>query len=369
MKGIRFAGNTMLQYGEYLARRTQVAARPSIFWIDTVSACNLRCPFCPTTYAPKNVKGAMKLDLFKSIVDQISEFTLESYLFQTGEPLLNKHIAEMVEYMTLKGMSSIMHTNGTLWTREKAERLFDAGLSFISFSFDGYDAQTYEKSRIRGHFEDTIERIRAVLEVKKRRGLARPYVRIQSLVPPEKSERFSDERRREFMDRFRGLPVDEFDREVISNLAHDMPAGEIFRPGKPMTPEEHRANGYRFKPCTRLWSSMTIRYDGKVVPCCADFETQIPLGDATKDPILKIWNDKPIRALRAKHVQDDLEGYPLCASCDVPYGLDVAGVPVGIPGQQSLFRHYWGPEIHRMLFRPLRFHGGRVTRRRETNPT
>lgn len=369
MKGIRFAINAIRQHGDYLARRTEVAARPSILWIDTVSACNLRCPFCPTTYAPKNVKGAMKLDLFKSIIDQISEFTLESYLFQTGEPLLNKNIGEMVEYMSRKGMSSIMHTNGTLWTREKAERLFDAGLSFVSFSFDGYDAQTYEKSRVRGNFEDTIERIKAVLEVKKRRGHSRPYVRIQSLVPAEANDRFSDELRREFMERFRGLPVDEFDREVISNLAHDLPAGEIYQPEKPMTPEERKARGYRFKPCTRLWSSLTIRYDGKVVPCCADFETRIPIGDATKDPILKIWNDKPIQALREKHVRHDLSDYPLCASCDVPYGLEMGGIPVGMPGQQSLFRRYWGPEIHRMLIRPLRFHGGRVTRKREKSPS
>ncbi len=363
MKGIRFAGNVLRQYGNYLSHQTEVKSRPSVLWIDTVSTCNLRCGYCPTTYAPATSKGQMKLELFKSIIDQICEFTLESYLFQTGEPLMHRDIGAMVEYMTSHDMSSIMHTNGTLWTREKAEQLFDAGLSFISFSFDGYDADTYEKSRIRGKFDDTVARIKEVLEVKKERGSKKPYIRIQSLVPPEDNDRFSHERREEFMSLFDGLPVDEFDREVISNLAHDLPDGEVYQIQKPLTAEERNAAGYRFKPCTRLWSSMTIRFDGTVVPCCADFESQIPLGNANKDPILKIWNDEPIQELRSKHVKQDLSGYPLCEACDFPYGLDVAGIPVGMAGHQSLFRRYWGPNVHRMLFRPFRFHGGRVKKK------
>lgn len=365
MRGVRFAGNAVRQYGDYLTRRTEVRSKPSILWIDTVSTCNLRCPYCPTTYAPNTSKGRMKLELFKNIIDQVCDFTLESYLFQTGEPLMHRDIGEMVEHMTRRGMSSIMHTNGALWTTEKAERLFDAGLTFISFSFDGYDQDTYEKSRIRGKFEDTIDRIKQVLEVKKRRGKAKPYIRIQSLVPPEDNDRFSEERRQEFMKRFDGLPVDEFDREVISNLAHDLPDTEVYKIETPSTSAERKAAGYRYKPCTRLWSSMTIRFDGTVVPCCADFETQIPLGDAKQDSILKIWNDKPMQELRGKHVRGELDDYPLCEACDFPYGLDVAGVPVGLPGHQSLFRKYWGPELHRMLIRPLRFHGGRVTRKKQ----
>jgi radical SAM protein with 4Fe4S-binding SPASM domain len=362
-RDVRYGVNMVRQYYDYLMRRTRMGAKPSIVWIDTVSLCNFRCGFCPTTYAPNKGKGVMQFDTFKKIIDEVSTIHLEGYLFQTGEPLLNRDIVRFVQYMTSKNMLSIMHTNGSLWTRDKAAALLDAGLGFISFSFDGYDAETYEKTRVGGNFEQTVERIKGVLELKKKRGTARPYVRIQTLVPATGNDaRFSEERARRFRALFEDLPVDEFDREKISNLAHDLPTGAVLKPEAPMSAGEHRDRGYRFKPCTRLWSSMTIRFDGTVVPCCVDFESQMPLGNVKNQTLLQIWNGEPLRQLREKHVKAELEAVPLCAKCDFPYGLDFAGVPVGMAGNQSLFRKYWGPEVHRMLLRPLRFHGGRVTR-------
>lgn len=363
-RDIRYGANMARQYYDYLTRKTELGAKPSIVWIDTVSLCNFRCGFCPTTYASNKRKGVMSFDLFKKIIDEVSDIHLESYLFQTGEPLLNRDIVRFVEYMTSKKMLSIMHTNGSLWTKEKAAALLDAGLGFISFSFDGYDAETYERTRVGGNFQKTVDCIKGVLELKKRRGTARPYVRIQTLVPARSGEndQFSERKRRDFKELFDGLPVNEFDREKISNLAHDLPTGGVLKPEAPMSAEEHRERGYRYKPCTRLWSSMTVRFDGTVVPCCVDFESQLPLGNVKDKPLLQIWNDRPIQELRERHVRSELKGVPLCSNCDFPYGLDVLGIPVGMAGNQSIFRKYWGPEVHRFLLRPLRFHGGRVTR-------
>jgi len=359
-KDLRYGFNMFRQYRDYLMRRANLKATPSIYWIDTVSQCNFRCPFCPTTYASKSNKGSMEFDLFKKIIDEVSSHSLENYLFQTGEPLVNQDIGHFVKYMTEIGMTSVMHTNGSLWTEEKAIELFDAGIDLISFSFDGYDSETYEKNRIGGKFQKTVNRIIGVLELKKKRGTRKPYIRIQSLTPSTADEKFSEQKQKEFMDLFEGLPVDEFDRETISNLAHDLPTGESLKPEAPMTMPEHIVRGYRFKPCTRLWSSMTIRFDGTVVPCCVDFESEVPLGNIKEKTLGEIWNGKPMQDLRKKHLSGDVSDIPFCKNCDFPYGLDVAGIPVGMAGNHSLVRKYLGYGFHRWLLRPLRFHGGRV---------
>jgi radical SAM protein with 4Fe4S-binding SPASM domain len=356
-KDLRFIGNILRQYREYLGRRTVLTARPSIFWIDTTSICNLKCPFCPTTYRGHEGRGHMDLALFKKIVDEISSYALECYLMQTGEPLLNKNIYAMVAYMTEKGIYSIMHTNATILTEDRARALLDAGLGYISFSFDGYDKETYERSRVNGKFEQTLANITGFLRVKQRLGKDKTYVRIQTLVNNFEDDRFSAEKRQAFMKHFDGLPVDEFDTEVISNLAREFPSNGVYEPGKPMTSDEHQRLGYRFKPCTRLWSSMTIQWDGKVVPCCVDFNGEMSVGDATATSLLEIWNGEPLRALRERHVRRDLEGLPLCSTCSFPYGKDALGIPVGMAGHHSILRKCLGPRLYRALFKGLRFQG------------
>ena len=45
-----------------------------------------------------------------------------------------------------------------------------------------------------------------------------------------------------------------------------------------------------------------------------------------------------------KHIHGQLEDYPLSAACDFSYGLDIAGIPVGMAGQASLLRNIIAPE-------------------------
>jgi radical SAM protein with 4Fe4S-binding SPASM domain len=67
-------------------------------------------------------------------------------------------------------------------------------------------------------------------------------------------------------------------------------------------------------PCVYPWHSVSVTWEGKVVPCCRDVDEAVILGDLRKDPLEKIWNDEPIRQLRREFVSSKIVN-PLCVNC------------------------------------------------------
>ena len=79
---------------------------PSIFAIETSSACNAKCWFCPqpTMDRPRKL---MSSETFQLIIDQLAPFS-ESIdniaLFMDGEPTLNKELPQFIKYAHDKGL-------------------------------------------------------------------------------------------------------------------------------------------------------------------------------------------------------------------------------------------------------------------------
>jgi radical SAM protein with 4Fe4S-binding SPASM domain len=297
----------------------------------------------------------MDVELFKKIVSEIKDYVLESYIMLGGEPLLHKQLLEMIEYMTKNEVGSIMHTNGTFLTEEKSYGLITSGLSLISFSIDGYDKKTYEEIRVNAHYEETLGNILKFLKIKKALKARHPYVRIQCITNTRPDDRFSRARQQRFAALFDGLPVDEFDTQVVSNLAREYPT-KVYTIERPKNVTAYEQLGFTYHPCQRLWSTLTILWDGTVVPCCVDFHGALPVGNATEKSLLKIWNDQPMQQLRTRHIQKDIDDLPLCATCNIPFSHTIMTLPINFPGHQSILRRYLGP-LFGPLSRRLRFRG------------
>ncbi|NMC61813.1 MAG: hypothetical protein GYA55_01455 [SAR324 cluster bacterium] len=75
--------------------------------IDICSACNLRCNFCFHGDADEIKKsrvqfGLMNMGLFTKVIDDLKKFpslVKKVKLFEFGEPLLNPHLPEMINYV------------------------------------------------------------------------------------------------------------------------------------------------------------------------------------------------------------------------------------------------------------------------------
>ena len=109
----------------------------------------------------------MNFRLYKKIIDEIASKVYDVNLFHRGEPLLNKNIVPMIAYANKKGIRTRIHTNATLMNKELDRNMILAGLGLISFSFDGYTKEIYEKNRNGANFEKSLVNIIDFLKVKK----------------------------------------------------------------------------------------------------------------------------------------------------------------------------------------------------------
>ncbi len=134
--------------GKYLPRL--------VFW-EVTKGCNLRCVHCRATAtelaSPSDLPTAQALN----IIDQIAEFANPILVLSGGEPLYRPDIFQLAKYATDKGLRVALATNGTLVTKEVAQKIVDAGVKRVSISLDGANADTHDTFRgIPGAFDAAI---------------------------------------------------------------------------------------------------------------------------------------------------------------------------------------------------------------------
>ena len=76
---------------------------------------------------------------------------------------------------------------------------------------------------------------------------------------------------------------------------------------------------YMRRYCEYPWASMTLLYDGRVVPCPLDYDGKVVLGDANDQTLEEIWNSDRYHEFRRQHVTGDFPQGHFCKSqCDIP---------------------------------------------------
>ncbi|MBI5197655.1 MAG: radical SAM protein, partial [Nitrospirae bacterium] len=234
---------------------------PLRLWVEPTAFCNLKCPMCTSKDIPEEKVGYMDFGLYRKIIDEARDFVYDINLFLGGESLFHKEFPEMIRYARAAGIGTRLSTNATTLTKEKTAALLDAGLDFILFSFDGFEKEIYEKIRVNANFEKTLDHITAFLREKARRGARKPFVVFQVIEFSDLTGRGKEREREAFLRRLEGLPIEKF-----SFIQPHTFGGKIEREAE----KGFRAVTRRYVPCTFLWYSMTVRWDGTVVPCCVD---------------------------------------------------------------------------------------------------
>ena len=298
-----------------IARKDAVNYMPYRLWIEPTAICNLRCPYCPNKDLVKQEKlGFMDLKLFKKVIDEACEWVRDINVHHRGESIFHPRFFDMVNYAGERGVFTKLHTNGTKLDGEKAQAVLDSTLNLISFSFDGFERETYERYRVGGHFETTLENIVRFLRMKKERGQKNPFTVIEVMDFPDGNGAFGKENRQAFEKHFEDLPLD----RMIIKKPHNW-AGSIDVSGGIYTS--------RYVPCTFLWHSLVVMWDGKVGPCPHDFLGKIILGDANVSSLSEIFNSEKLIFLREKMIAGDVGRLEPCASCDTIRRKTILGVP------------------------------------------
>lgn len=116
--------------------------------VSPVSVCNHACTFCGIDYvieAAKDSSASMKMldsSVFGERVHEMATLGIKSVMFAgEGEPLLHKHINDMVEHTVASGIDVSFTTNGTL-----LHKLDDLDrCTWIKVSLNAGTRETYSK--------------------------------------------------------------------------------------------------------------------------------------------------------------------------------------------------------------------------------
>lgn len=301
----------------YRQKKTKDIPLPIRLWIEPTPFCNLKCPMCPQsddriTDVTKG-KTYMDLELYKKIIDEAADHVYDINLAHRGESTFHKSLPEMIRYAADKGIKTRLHTNATILNENMSRALIESGLDLMSFSFDGFKKEPYERIRVRSNFEKTLANILQFLRIKKQLRTQKPYTVFQVIELDGNTEG-----KEEFIRQFDDLPLD----SLYIKKPHNW-AGIIN--GNPVIDQYCHRESYSH--CSFLWYSLTILWDGHVTPCPQDFFMELPLGDLRTQSIKEVWDGVPLVSLRESLARQDWQNIHPCNTCDRLWRKKVAGVP------------------------------------------
>ncbi|HHY72560.1 MAG TPA: radical SAM protein [Bacillus bacterium] len=109
---------------------------PLVEW-NTTAYCNLACKHCYYGAVKEPLPGELTHEQGKALIDHLAEMGVPVLVFSGGEPLLRGDNIELGKYALSKGIRPVMSSNGTLFTKEKAKQVVEAGFKYIGISLDG----------------------------------------------------------------------------------------------------------------------------------------------------------------------------------------------------------------------------------------
>ncbi|MCX2744594.1 radical SAM/SPASM domain-containing protein [Mangrovivirga sp. M17] len=283
--------------------------------VEPTTACNLRCPECPSGLRSfTRDTGALTLDTFKSLIEELKDQLTYLLLYFQGEPYLNKNFFDMVKIASKNKIYTATSTNAHYLTPENAEKTVRSGIDRVIISIDGTTQEVYQQYRVGGKLEKVIEGTKNLVNARKKLQSKTPFIIFQFLVVRPNEHQIDDIKKLA-----KKLKVDKvaFKSAQIYN----------YKNGSPLIPENEKYsrykkqndNTYRLKSepddsCWKMWHSCVMTWDGKIVPCCFDKDAHHNMGSISDQPFKKIWHSKPYNAFRTQlfESRDQIE---ICKNC------------------------------------------------------
>ena len=283
--------------------------------IEPTTACNLRCPECPSGLrAFTRPTGNLKHNFFLETIDQLSSRLTWLIFYFQGEPYINPEFLDMVSYAHGKGIYTITSTNGHFLNDENARRTIESGLSRLIISVDGTTQEVYEQYRREGSLEKVLEGARNIVKWKRALKANTPHIIFQFLVVRPNEHQIPDIYRLA-----KEIGVDEV--KLKTAQVYD------YRHGNPLIPQDEKYARYALQPdgtyrvknkllnhCWKLWHACVITWDGMVVPCCFDKDATHQLGTLREQSFKEIWQNGSYTKFRTQLLQGR-ETIDICTNC------------------------------------------------------
>lgn len=274
---------------------------PSYYIIEPTNICNFRCPICPNSLTEdRAASGMMSLDLFDSILNQISDKAEVIQLYWMGEPLLNENIYQMIEECKCRTQAKvIISTNGSLLSFEVIKKLVDCGLDEIIVSMDACESQEiYGKIRVGGDIEILNENIKNLILNKGNMSVVLQFIDLYS----------NQSEKEKFINKWNTFDC-KIEISCLYTWANQIPSLNLASDNLSPVLKKKRV------PCADLWNKIAIHWDGHISACCFDYANKLIIGDCRNTSLAAIWNSDFANKLREQHLQGKYLLKP-CLCCD-----------------------------------------------------
>jgi len=221
----------------------------SFIELNVNEICNRSCPFCPRAENYPNQNIHMDINIAKIVADELDSLNFQGIvnISGTGEPLLTKHICDIVRLFTQKNIHVEIVTNGDKLSTKLVKNLYNAGLCQLVVSmYDGPEQVKY--------FNNLFSKCNIATDL--------------------------------YTLRDRWYSADEGYGLMYTNRAGSLKLND---------------NSVQLAPCYYPSYATYIDWNGDVLLCCQDmYNRTIKFGNIQNKSLLKIWRDKKLIEFRQK---------------------------------------------------------------------
>ena len=314
----RIWNGALLRSSYYLSQWTNGSihwGKPMAISIEPTTACNLRCPQCPSGLRQfSRPTGNLNIKLNEEILDAVGkQLYYVNYYFQ-GEPYIHPQFNALIKAAHQRNIYTVTSTNAHFIDPAMAEKIITSGLSELIISIDGLTQETYESYRREGKLEKVIDGTRHLVAAKKKLGKTNPHLVFQFLVNRQNEHEIDGLHQlaaKMEVDEVRIKTVQMYDLE---NGADFLPKNEAYSRYKKRNDGTYELKNSFKNKCWRMWSSCVFTWDGKVVPCCFDKDARHEMGTLNKGEFQKIRKMFIYKNFRKK-VFTDRKTIEICKNC------------------------------------------------------
>lgn len=308
---------------------------PQVFELETTNHCPYTCNMCPRTYGMTRELGHMDPGLLREILAQVRPACQKERLDRPplmrlthyGEPVVYRHFRQSIALCHERGLGVYLSSNPSAWTPQRIEEMLDAALDELLAMVDGMDDAT--STSIRGPAASFVRgeaNLRRLAAAKVSRGLARPKLIVGMVKQVRNAHQW--ERFQRYWSQVEGVDAvylghfSTFDGDVpeINELARELALRDADQ-----ARQAQRQRRLRQYPCFYPWHSVSVTWQGKVVPCCRDYNESLVLGDLRRQSLAQVWNGPRMQRLRDEFARGRVRS-ALCRTCEEP------SLEIGLPG-------------------------------------
>jgi radical SAM protein with 4Fe4S-binding SPASM domain len=297
--------------------------KPFTVIIEPSSLCNFKCVQCfqslkGDSYFTRN-RSNMPLARFRSIINNLRDWSgprikvLKLSLY--GEPLINPDFCDMLKVARDADIAERIETttNASLLSSDIAEKLVELQLDYVRVSIYASDQTMHEAvTHSLVKIDEIHDNLRILQKVKANKGSEKPFVSCKML------DSYNDEN-----DRFVRMFEDVADEVYIDKPHNWIKVGNedfiknYYQEGANRVIADLNTNSTRRIACPMPFTTMAIRSNGDVSPCCVDFIGGTNLGSVTEQSLQEIWNSDQWYEFQKMQLENRKQENYSCARCDI----------------------------------------------------